>query len=149
MEKTRLDKLQIALDKEKAQLDSLCLLPDSKQKIQLIAAGVLRKNFKFVQKLEEKDNNLKQLAEKIKHTKEQLEILQTRLSLDKPTTCYKVTSSKHSQKSIASLKLSTLWLRVEARTNFIYFLSKSVAETIKSVTTISLVPLKISVCPTA
>ena len=103
IEKARLDKLQFALDKEKAQLDSLCRLPDSKQKIELIAAGILRKNFKFVQKLEETDNTLKQLTEKIKHTKEQLDILQTCLSLDKPTTCYKVTSSNHSQKSIASL----------------------------------------------
>ena len=46
---------------------------------------------------------MKLLAEKIKHTKEQLEILQNRLSLEKPTTFYKVTSSNHSKNSIASL----------------------------------------------
>ncbi len=72
IEKARLDKLQLALDKEKAQL-------------------------------EETDNTLKLLAEKNKHTKEQLEILQTRLALDKTTTCYKVTSSNHSQNTIAAL----------------------------------------------
>jgi hypothetical protein len=103
IEKARLDNLQIALDKEKAQLDSFCLMPDSKQKIELIAAGILRKNFKFVQKLEETDNTLKQLAEKIKHTKEQMDILQTRLALEKYTTFYKVNSSNRSKNSIASL----------------------------------------------
>ena len=103
IEKARLDNLQLALDNEKAQLDSLYLLPDSQQQIALIAAGILRKNFKFVYKLAETDRALKQLADRINHTKEQMEVLQTRLALDTHTTFYKVTSDNHSPNTIASI----------------------------------------------
>ncbi len=103
IEKARLYKLQLSLDNQKNQLDSLCALPDSKQKIDFIAAGILRKNFYFVQKFEEVENQLKQLSERLKHSKEQMKCLQTRLSLDKHTTYYKVTKPNISSKSAVSL----------------------------------------------
>ena len=103
IEKARLYKLQLSLDTQKAQLDSFCALSDSKKKINVIAAGILRKNFNFVQKLEEVDNQLNQLSKQLKHTKEQMEILQSRLSTEKHTTYYKVTSPHISSKSAVSL----------------------------------------------
>lgn len=66
IEKARLYNLQLSLDNQKNQLNSLCALPDSKQKIDFIAAGILHKNFNFVQKLEEVENQLKQLSERLK-----------------------------------------------------------------------------------
>jgi len=103
IEKARLSNLQRSLENQKAQLDFLCAFPDSKKKIDVIAVGILRKNLKFVQKLEEVDNHLKQLSERLKHTKEQMEGLQARLSTDKHITYYKVNSPSISVKSIASL----------------------------------------------
>ena len=103
IEKARLSKLQLSLDTQKAQLDSFCALPESKKKIDVIAAGILRKNFKFVQKFEELDNQLNHLSKRLKHTKEQMEILQSRLSTEKHTTYYRVTSSNISSKSAVSL----------------------------------------------
>ena len=103
IEKARLSKLQLSLDNQKAQLVSFCSLPDSKKKIDVIAAGILRKNFYFVQKFEEVENQLKQLSEQLKHTKEQMEILQSRLSTEKHTNYYKVTSPTISSKSAVSL----------------------------------------------
>ena len=103
IEKAQLYKLQLSLDNQKAQLDSFCSLPDSKKKIDVIAAGILRKNFKFVQKLEDTEKQLKQLSARLKHTKEQMQVLQSRLSTDKRTIFYKVTSPNISSKSAVSL----------------------------------------------
>ena len=103
IEKAQLYKLQLSLDNQKAQLDSFCALPESKKKIDVIAAGILRKNFKFVQKLEDTEKQLKQLSARLKHTKEQMEVLKSRLSTDKRTIFYKVTSPNISSKSAVSL----------------------------------------------
>ena len=103
IEKAQLYKLQLSLDNQKAQLDSFCALPESKKKIDVIAAGILRKNFKFVQKLEDTEKQLKQLSARLKHTKEQMEVLKSRLSTDKRTIFYKVTSPNISSKSAISL----------------------------------------------
>ena len=102
IEKARLSNLQLSLENQKSQLVSLCALPDSKKKIDVIAAGILRKNFYFVQKLEEVDTLLKQLSERLKHSKAQIEVLQSRLSTEKYTTYYKI-NLPISSKSAVSL----------------------------------------------
>ena len=103
IEKARLSKLQLSLENQKTQLESFCSLTELKKKIDVIAAGILRKNFKFVQKLEDTENRLNQLSERLKHTKEQMEVLQSRLSTDKRTIFYKVTSPNISSQSAVSL----------------------------------------------
>jgi len=127
IEKARLSNLQISLENQKVQLDSFCSLPDSKNKIDVIAASILRKNFKFVQKLEEVDNHLKQLAARLKHTKEQMEVLQTHLSADKHTTYYKVTSPNISAKSIASLIVDAILNDPQA----VQFVARSVSNNLE------------------
>ena len=74
----------------------MCQKPDSLKKIELIAAGILRKNYKFVRRLEEIETRVKNLAQKINHAKEQLDALKIQLSLDKPNTAYKVISNNQS-----------------------------------------------------
>ena len=48
IEKNRLANLKISLENRQSELESLCQKPDSQKKIELIAAGILRKNYKFV-----------------------------------------------------------------------------------------------------
>ena len=85
-------------------MDSLCQKPDSLKKIELIAAGILRKNYKFVRRIEEIEARVKNLAQRINHAKEQLDALKIQLSLDKPNTYYKVNYSDNSSgNSLASI----------------------------------------------
>ena len=74
----------------------MCQKPDSLKKIELIAAGILRKNYKFVRRLEEIETRVKTLAQRINHAKEQLDALKIQLAFDKPNTAYKVISDKQS-----------------------------------------------------
>ena len=62
------------------------------EKIDLIATGILRKNYKFVRQLKEVDVRTKLLRERMHHAKEQLDVLKFRLALDKPCTRYKLTN---------------------------------------------------------
>ena len=85
-------------------MDSLCQKPDALKKIELIAAGILRKNYKFIRRLEEIETRIKNLAQRINHAKEQLDALKIQLTLDKPNTCYKVNYSDNSSgRSLASI----------------------------------------------
>ena len=59
----------------------------------MIAAGILRKNLRFVRQLEEIDGQEKELIERINHAKEQMKALENRISLDKINTHYRVTCS--------------------------------------------------------
>ena len=78
--------------------------PDALKKIELIAAGILRKNYKFVRRLEEIETRIKNLSERKNHAKEQLDALIIQLSLDKPNTCYKFNYSDNSTgKSLAAI----------------------------------------------
>ena len=64
--------MKIALDHRAAELEHLFQKPDSQEKIQEIATGILRKNFKFVLKFEDVESRLKQIAQRSKHTKKQI-----------------------------------------------------------------------------
>ena len=93
LEHNRLASLKISLQNKQTDLESLCQKPDSQKKIELIAAGILKKNFKFVRQLEEVDSRCKYLAQRVTHSKEQMNILQECLSSEKRSTYYKVNSS--------------------------------------------------------
>ena len=102
IEHQRLSNLKNSLDYKAAKLEQLCRLPDSQEKIQDIATGILRKNFKFVRRLEETESRLKQLSQRINHSKQQLDALKLQLKIDNRHTCYKVISSDNSS-SAASI----------------------------------------------
>ena len=96
-------------------MDSLCQKPDSLKKIELIAAGILRKNYKFVRRIEEIEARVKNLAQRINHAKEQLDALKIQLSLDKPNTYYKVNYSDNSSgNSLASIIADAILKEPEA-----------------------------------
>lgn len=103
VEKVRLANLKLTLEQKQAELDNLCQQPDSLKKIEEIAAGILRKNFKFVRQLEETETRVKNLSKRMNHAKEQLDALKIRLTLDKPNTAYKIISDNQSNNSTASI----------------------------------------------
>ena len=85
------------------------------KKIELIVAAILNKNLKFVRQFEEVDSNLKQLSQRIQHTKKQLDILKIHLSLEKCGACYKIDSSENrSNYSLASLIADAILREPEA-----------------------------------
>ena len=99
--------MKIALDQRAAELEQFCQLPVSQEKIQDIATGILRKNFKFVRQLEDVETRLKRLSQRTKHAKKQMDALKAQLSIDNRHTCYKVvtsdSSSAPSTESLASI----------------------------------------------
>ena len=104
LEKVRLADLKLSIEQKQAELESFCQKPDSLKKIELIAAGILRKNYKFVRRLEEMETRVKNLVQRMNHAKEQLNALKIQLTLDKPNTCYKVNNSDNSScNSLASI----------------------------------------------
>lgn len=105
IEHQRLTNLKISLDQKSEELGHFCQLPESQEKIQDIATGILRKNFKFVRRLEETESRLKHLAQRINHAKKQMDALKSQLSFDNRHTCYKVVSSDipSSSDSLASI----------------------------------------------
>ena len=93
LEKTRLDQLKFSLQKKETELDSLCQPHEAQRKIEQIAAGILRKNFRFVRQLEKVESRAKELIPRINHAKEQLDALEIRVARDKINTRYRVTVS--------------------------------------------------------
>ena len=115
VEKARLANLKLSIEQKQSELESLCQKPDALKKIELIAAGILRKNYKFVRRLEEMETRVKNLAQKMNHAKEQLDALKIRLALDKPNTCYKVNNSDNSScNSLASIIADAILKEPEA-----------------------------------
>ena len=115
LERQRLADLKISLENRQTELNSLCQKSDSQKKIELIVAAILNKNLKFVRQFEEVDSNLKQLSQRIQHTKKQLDILKIHLSLEKCGACYKIDSSENrSNYSLASLIADAILREPEA-----------------------------------
>ena len=104
IEKSRIDELKLSLENRQTELEQLCQKPEAQAKIELIAAGILRKNYKFVRQLEEAEARAKQLAERMSHAKAQMDTLKRCLELDKLGTRYKlITSDSSSNDSTASI----------------------------------------------
>ena len=102
VEKPRLDHLNLSLQGKQAELDARCREPEAQRQIEVIAAGILRKNFQHVRRLEEVDARAKKLVQRMNHTHEQMLILKERLSRDKSSTRYKVVSSNISSNGNAA-----------------------------------------------
>ena len=101
IEKVRLASLKLSLEEKQTELESLCQKADSVKKIEVIASGILRKNYRFVRQLEEMETRVKNLTQRMNHAKEQLDALKIRLDLDKLNTCYKVISSDNASTNIS------------------------------------------------
>jgi len=115
IEKTRLEHIKLELQKKQSDLDSLCLPLEAQRKIQEIAAGILRKNFKFVRQLDEVETREKELIPRICHVKEQLKALEERVANDKVGTRYRVTNSDTlSNNSLASIIADAILMEPEA-----------------------------------
>ena len=115
LEQQRIANLNIYLANHQIELENFCQKPDSQKKIELIAAGILRKNYKFVRSFEEVESNLKNLSQRIQHTKKQLDTLKIQLSLETRSSCYKIDSPEnHSDSSAASLIADAILREPEA-----------------------------------
>ena len=90
IEKSRIDGFKLSLESRQTELEKLCQEPEAQAKIELIVAGILRKNYKFVRQLEEVEVRAKQLAERMSHAKAQIEALQLHLKFYKPSARYKL-----------------------------------------------------------
>ena len=102
-EKIRLDNLKLSLENQKSELESACNAPEAIKQIQLIVAGILRKNYKFVEKVAEVDKKIKNISESLKHTKAQMEVVEMQLKMECRTTVYRVLEPKYSDKTAAAL----------------------------------------------
>ena len=74
-------------------METLCRQPEATKKIEEIATGILRKNLRFVRKLEKVENRDKEIIERMNHTQDQMKALENRIALDKVHTRYRVTCS--------------------------------------------------------
>ena len=93
VEKTRLDQIKLSLQNKQSELESLCQPHEATRKIEMIAAGILRKNLRFVRQLEEIEAREKELIPCINHAEEQMKALKERISRDKISTRYRVACS--------------------------------------------------------
>lgn len=91
LERSRLEQIKFSLQNKQVELESFCQTHEAQRKIELIATGILRKNYKFVRQLKEVENRYKELSEKMNHVKEQMKALEERVALDKINTRYRVT----------------------------------------------------------
>ena len=104
LERSRLDQTKLSLQKKQAELEKLCQEHEAARKIELIATGILRKNYKFVRQLEEIESRIKELIPRINHAKEQMNALEERVARDKVSTRYRVTiSNTLTNNQVASL----------------------------------------------
>ena len=93
LEKNRLDQIKLSLQNKQNELETLCQPHEAKRKIELIAASILRKNFRFVRQLEQIEAREKELIPRMNHAKEQMNALEERIACDKINTRYRVTVS--------------------------------------------------------
>ena len=104
VEKTRLDQIKLALQNKKSELEKQCQEHEAARKIETIAAGILRKNYRFVRQLEEIETRAKELIPRMNHAKEQMNALKERISCDKVNTRYRVTCSD----TLSNIKAASL-----------------------------------------
>ena len=89
----RLDQIKLSLQNKQAELESLCQPHEAARKIEMIAAGILRKNLRFVRQMEEIEAREKELIPRINHADEQMKALKDRIARDKMNTYYRVICS--------------------------------------------------------
>ena len=84
---------KLSLQNKQTELEKQCQEHEAVRKIEAIAAGILRKNYRFVRQLEEIETRAKELIPRMNHAKEQMNALREHISCDKINTRYRVTYS--------------------------------------------------------
>ena len=104
LERSRLDQITVSLQNKQVELEALCRQPEAVKKIDEIATGILRKNLRFVRKLERVENRDKEILQRMNHAQDQMKALENRIALDEVNTRYRVTCSDTlSNKKAASI----------------------------------------------
>ena len=93
VERNRLDQVKKSLQDKQAELEKICQEHEAARKIEEIATGILRKNYKFVLQLEEIETRIKELIPRLNHSKEQMDALEESVARDKINTRYRVNCS--------------------------------------------------------
>jgi len=115
LERSRLEQIKFSLQSKQAELETLCRQSEAVKKIEEIAIGILRKNLRFVRKLEEVDKRDKEIILRLNHTQEQMKALENRIAFDKINTRYRVTCSDTLTNSqAASLIADAILFELEA-----------------------------------
>ena len=115
LEKTHLDQIKLVLQNKQSELEKQCQEHEAVRKIETIAAGILRKNYKFVRQLEEIETRAKKLIPRMNHANEQMKALKERVACDKVNTRYRVTVSDTLPKiKAASLIADAILMEPEA-----------------------------------
>jgi len=115
LEKTRLDQIKLSLQNKKSELEKQCQEHEAARKIETIAAGILRKNYRFVRQLEEIETRAKELIERMNHVEGQMDVLKERVARDKINTRYRVTvCDKLTKNQAASLIADAILFEPEA-----------------------------------
>ena len=93
MERSRLDQIKLSLQNKQSELEKQCQEHESARKIETIATGILRKNYKFVRQLEEIETRARKWIKRMNHVEEQMNALKERVARDKVNTRHRVTVS--------------------------------------------------------
>ena len=84
------------LMQEQERLDALCQTPAAKEKIEEIAAGILRKNGKWATAYDEAEKRSQELADRLHLTQKRLNAVKQWLSRENPRTRYRLVTPKTS-----------------------------------------------------
>ena len=115
LERIRLEQIKFSLQNKQVELETLCRKSDAIKKIELITTGILRKNSRFVRKLEEVDKRDKEIILHMNHAKEQMNALENRIARDKVNTRYRVmVSDTLTKNQVASLIADAILFEPEA-----------------------------------
>ena len=104
LERSRLDQITVSLQNKQVELEALCRQPEAVKKIDEIATGILRKNLRFVRKLERVENRDKEILQRMNHAQDQMKALENRIALDEVNTRYRVTCSD----TLSNIKAASL-----------------------------------------
>ena len=108
LEQQRIANFKISLQNRQSELDSLCDKHDSRKQIELIAAGILNKNLKFVRQLDEVENRRKDLLQQISHIESQLNSLRSLFSSKRGQRCCFTVVSPEKLPDKSSVSLASL-----------------------------------------
>ena len=85
-----IEKMKLEIENEEVRLRLFCDKPEAQQKIQLIAAGILRKDLKISKEYENVKSRSKEISQRLKKVKEQLKNLKEKYPKEKKNRYYRV-----------------------------------------------------------
>ena len=104
----RLSETKIRLDSELTRLETLCQTKEAREKIALIAAGILHKNLKIVHEYEEAKKRVGDLSEKLQEAKKRFKAFDEGYRRLKQNRVYRVIQPGSNSTKISALKENEL-----------------------------------------